>query len=110
MPYDGYIPPSITPLVGLNTVITTGGTSLIVLPAGCYGGFIINPLTDADQDLITAEALFIDPIDECGLAGYGTTIRLEPGEAWYVPAPKSTLAVWANATTSGHRFTAVYWV
>jgi hypothetical protein len=109
MPYDGYIPPSITPQVGTNTEIVTGGVSLVALPAGCYGGFIVNPLTDADQGLGTAEALFIDPIDECGLAGNGTTIRLEPGESWQVPAPKSTLAVWVNAATSGHKFTAVYW-
>lgn len=109
MPYDGYIPPSITPTVGSNTVITTGGTSLLVFPAGCYGGYITNPLFSTDQDLVTAEALFIDPTGECGLAGYGTTIRLEPGQTWIVPAPKSTLAVWANAATSGHRFTAVYW-
>lgn len=104
-----FIPPNVTPQIGLVTQINNGGVAVQVFLPGAYGGYIWNPLTDADQG-ITAEDLFVDPYGPPQLQGFGTTVRLEPGQSWSVPLAKSTSGVWVNATTIGHRFTAVFWV
>jgi hypothetical protein len=111
MPYDNPILlPTVAPQAGLNTVILTGGASVIVFPVGVYGGYIQNPVLGTDQGLVTPEDLFINPINPAPLQGLGTTARKQPGGTWTVPFPKSTLAVWVNAASSGHQFTAVYWL
>lgn len=108
---DGiYIPPAITPLIGLVTVISVGGTAEIVIPAGAYGGYIWNPLTSTDQGLVSPEYLYIDPITSAGLNGFGSTVALTPGQMFNIPIVKSTLPITVNAATSGHKFTAVYWM
>lgn len=104
-----YIPPSITPLIGINTIISVGGSAVPVIPAGAYGGYIWNPLTDSDQG-VTAEPLYVDQLEQPGLSAFGSTIALAPGEMFNITVVKSTLIVSANAATSGHRFTAVYWM
>jgi hypothetical protein len=110
MPYDNpLLLPAITPVAGLVTTIVVGGTAAIVFPAGIYGGYIVNPIFDADQN-VSAEALYVDPVGSCPLNGYGSVSRIEPGGVWTVPAPNSSLPVRVNAATSGHRFTAVYWM
>lgn len=104
------IPPDVTPQVGLVTAIAVGGSALLVFPAGAYGGYIVNPYLAGDQNIMTAEDLFLDPFQPPQLQGFGTTVRLFPGQLWSVPIAKSTAGVWVNGATTGHRFTAVFWV
>ena len=42
------------------------------------------------------------------LVAGGTIIALQPGQSWNFIAGQTT-QTFANATSSGHRFTAVYW-
>lgn len=105
-----FIPPNVTPQVGLITAIGVGGVSAQAIQPGAYSGYIMNPKSAADQGLMSAEDLFVDPFAACQLQGFNTTIRLAPGDIWFVPIAKSTLPVWVNAATSGHQFTCVFWV
>ena len=102
-----------TPTIGTHVVIATGGTPVQVFPAGINGGYIVNPYVAADQGIATAEVLYVDPVSatpgSTPGSGNGTASALVPGQSWVVPVYGSTLPVFANATTSGHRFTAVYW-
>ena len=104
------IPPNVTPQVGLATSIAVGGTAVLVFPPGVYGGYIVNPLSTADQGISPVEPLYINPFTVPTLNGFGTTSVIAAGAMWSVPIAKSTIGVWVNATTTGHRFTAVYWI
>ena len=99
---------AITPLPGLVTVVTTGGTPVTVVPAGPSGGLITNPLLASDQGIANAEPLYINIISNATLQGNVTTFALQPGQSWNV-IPGQTTSTSANATTNGHAFTAVYW-
>jgi hypothetical protein len=104
---------TVTPKAGVSAQVSVGGTSVLVFAAGGIGGGIIqNPLSDDDQD-VTAEVLYVNP---CGIvpggspgSGNGTTFVLQPGEMWH-SIPGQSTATRANATTSGHKFSAVYWL
>jgi hypothetical protein len=98
----------VTPTPALTTVVTVGGASVQVVPAGPQGGFITNPASDADQN-VTAEDLFVNPIGPADVNGFGTTFRIAPGQSWSF-IPGQTTPTYVNANTSGHRFSAVYTV
>ncbi len=99
----------VTPIAGLNTIIITGGTSVVVIPNNPAGGYITNPLTATDQGISIAEALYIDPVGSATmLHGNGTIFALQPGQTWTI-IPGQTTLTYANAGTSGHKFTAVSW-
>jgi hypothetical protein len=106
-----YIPPEVSPQVGLATQITANGVAVMVIPPGAYGGYIWNPFTPEDQGILVTEPLFVNPISAPGLEAFGSTIALYQGaDPFFVPAPRSTYGIWVNAATAGHRFTVVYWV
>lgn len=105
-----FIPPNVTPQIGLVTQIAIGETAVLVFPPGIYGGYITNPLITADQGISPVENLYVNPVTVASLQGYLTTVAIPPGASWFVPIPKSTSGVWVNAATTGHRFTAIYWV
>ena len=90
------------------TVITTGGSAVAAIPPGINGGLITNPLIAADQGIITAEALYINPITAGGLAANGSTFALPPGATWTVIGGQ-TSSTFVNAATSGHQFSAIFW-
>ena len=99
---------AVTPTPGTVTVVAAGGTPVVVIPAGINGGIITNPLLASDQSVSSAEPLYVNPISNAALHGYGTTFALQPGQSWDV-IPGQTTQTTVNATTGGHTFTAVYW-
>jgi hypothetical protein len=99
---------SVTPVAGLTSVITTGGDAVIAVPPGPNGGYITNPPDATDQGISEVEMLYIDPVEEPGLAAFGTTSGLAPGQS-YALIPGSTNPVYVNAATNGHRFTVIWY-
>lgn len=98
----------VNPQAGLTAVVSVGGTAVDVVPVGPTGGFILNPYTAEDQGLSVAEDLYIDPVAAPGLDGNGTTTALGPGQVWQI-IPGQTTITRANATSSGHKFTVVWY-
>ena len=99
---------SVTPVAGVNTVITTGGVAVEVAPANINGGYIVNPYSNTDQGITTAEVLYVSAVSDPTLQGNGVTIALQPGQS-YQMIPGQTTMTKANANSNGHKFTAVYW-
>lgn len=99
---------SVTPIAGLVSIITTGGTSVIAVAAGPNGGFIVNPYTATDQGLSNSEPLYVDPVGTAGLEGNGTTFALQPGQSWPLIAGQTTVTS-VNAASAGHKFSVVFW-
>lgn len=106
---------AVTPQAAQASTVTTGGTSVQTFPGSIGGGFIQNPLDAADQGISPdpAEPLYVDPTGQSLLAGpgngNGTVFVLQPGQTWPAIAGQST-ATRVNAETSGHKFSAVYWL
>jgi hypothetical protein len=103
--------PSFTPQAGAAIQIATGGTPVIsvaAVPGGIGGGYITNPFTTADQG-VAAEPLYVNIASAATLNGNGTTVALQPGQSFSLPAGMNT-AVSVNAALSGHKFTAVWWL
>lgn len=99
----------VTPVQGQSVVIVAGGTAVQVFPAGIAGGFIFNPSSDTDQG-VSIENLYLNPIGTFStLQANTTTFLLVPGQTW-VAIPYQNTATWVNAATTGHKFTAVYWL
>ena len=100
---------SVTPSPGISTSVASGGNSTLVIPANPNGGFITNPFLAADQNITSAEVLYVDPTGATPiLAGNGTCFALQPGQTWSViPQQSSTTSV--TSTTTGHKFSAVWW-
>lgn len=92
--------------------IVTGNTAVQVAPANIGGGVITNPANPADQGIDTAEDLIIGPIDAPPSAGPGVGnnkyFTIPPGGSWNM-IPGQDTATFANAVTSGHKFSAIYW-
>ena len=99
---------SVTPVQGSPTVIATGGSPVVAVPANITGGTITNPLSYLDQRIGTAEVLYINPVGNAGLAGNGATFALQPGQTWNC-IPGQTTQTTVNAATSGHAFSCVWW-
>lgn len=104
------IPPYAQPQQGLVTVITVGGQSVMVIPPGAYGGYIWNPFSAADQGIPAVEPLYINPIGAAPLQAFNSTVAIYQGSDFTVPVKRSITGIWVNAATSGHQFTAVYWM
>jgi len=113
----GWIVPGVagtgfTPRAANASSITTGGTAVSVVTGLINGGYILNPLTAAAQKIVTAENLYIDFINTPGstdATGNGTTLDLQPGQGYAIPAISSGVTLKANAATSGHAFTVYVW-
>jgi hypothetical protein len=99
--------PPVTPVAGLTSVVGMGGTAVTAVPGNVNGGFITNPASNVDQNLVVAEDLFVDPVGSAGLGGNGTTFRIPPGGTW-VLIPGQTTPTTVNAESSGHLFSVVY--
>lgn len=99
---------SVTPVAGLASVVTTGGTPVQVVGPFPNGGFITNPYYATDQGIVTAEPLYIDIVGDAGLAANGTTFALQPGQSWSIVPGQSTPTS-VNANTDGHKFSVVSW-
>lgn len=104
--------PSFTPQPGAASVVVTGGTpviAVIAVPAGIGGGYVTNPLLATDQGISTAEVLYINIVAAATLASNGTTVALQPGQSFTLPAGQNS-ATSVNAVSSGHKFTCVWWL
>lgn len=98
---------NVTPAPGLIDIIATGGTSVGVIQAFPNGGLIVNPLTASDQGLSVAEPLYINPTGKpAQLVGRNQTFAIQPGQTWFV-VPSQSTTTFANAASSGHRFSCV---
>lgn len=99
----------VTPVSGVNTFVTTGGTGAIAISGNPNGGYITNPLSSTDQGIGTAEPLFIDPVGSATmLRANGTVFALQPGQTWTI-IPGQATPTYVNSTTSGHKFSVVSW-
>ena len=98
----------VTPVAGLTSTVTTGGTAVTVVPGGPNGGFITNPYTAADQGISAAENLYVDAVDTATTTGNGTTFTIFPGGSWPI-IPGQTTPTTVNAVTSGHKFSVTWY-
>lgn len=101
---------AVNPQAGLNSVVSTGGVPVVAVPAGANGGVITNPYSNTDQGIspTDAEPLYVNPVGNASLQGNGTTFALYPGQSWTI-IPGQTTSTTVNATSSGHKFSVVYW-
>jgi hypothetical protein len=98
-----------SPVAGLVT--QTSGTSGIpsnAISANQSGGYIVNPLSAADQGLGTAEVLYVNQVGPATVVGNGTTVVLQPGQS-YTVIPQTTTPVSVASQSANHKFTAVMW-
>ena len=90
-----------------SSVVTTGGVSVIVSTGPIAGLTIQNPLLAADQNVLTAETLWISLIGPADTHETATTFPINAGESWdNIPEDFSGL-VSVNAVSSGHRFSGI---
>jgi hypothetical protein len=96
----------VTPVPGLASVITTGGTAVVAVGPAPNGGFIANPASATDQGLDAVETLYVNPVTAATEAANGTTFALAPGQSWEL-IPGQTTNTSVNAASSGHKFSVV---
>lgn len=99
----------VTPIPGQNTIVASGGTSVVAISNFPNGGYITNPLVATDQGISAVEPLYVDPVGSATmLQANGTIFALQPGQTWTV-IPGQTTPTYVNAASPGHKFTAVSW-
>ena len=101
----------ITPKAATASVIATGGTFVTVVTGPILGGYLLNPPNAASQG-VTAETLYVDPVAHPGSTdgtANGTTSALVAGATYTIPALAAGHSLFANAATTGHKFTVVVW-
>lgn len=96
---------SVTPYRAATSVVLVGGTPVTVMFGPLQGGVVENPQLAGDQNLAEAEVLFIDLVNPASLSPTLTTMALQPGQSYSLPAGQTT-NVSVNAASSGHRFSA----
>lgn len=84
------------------------GTAVIAILQNQSGGYVVNPLSPADQGLPTAEVLFVSQVSTADTHANGTTIALQPGQS-YTVIPNTTTPVTVASLSPSHKFTAVQW-
>ena len=98
-----------TPVAGPATVTgASPGVAVTAISPNMSGGFIVNPLTAADQGIVTAEPLYVNQVTVATLNANGTTIALQPGQS-YTVIPGTTTPVTCASASANHKFTAVQW-
>jgi hypothetical protein len=95
-----------TPYPTAISAVRVGGTAEIIMYGPVLGGFITNPMLAADQGIAVAEVLFVDVVGPAQDEETTTTVPIQPGQTFVVPAGQTT-GVSVNAATSGHKFSAV---
>ena len=97
-----------TPAAATASTITTGGTAVTAVTGPVRGCYITNPTSATDENIGTAENLYVNPVTTATTTGNGTTLTLVPGQSFFC-IPGQTTSVSAVAATSSHKFTAVVW-
>jgi hypothetical protein len=96
-------PVSVTPIACANAAVTTGGTAVTASSGTIHGGWITNPLAAGDQNIATAESLYVNLVTTATANGRGTNNLLQPGGSIVLPAQTTSVSV--VAATSAHAFT-----
>lgn len=91
---------------GAASSVRTGGSAVVAAYGPLLGGFIVNPFSAPDQGLSVPEPMFIDLVGDASLFETATTTILYPGQTFNIPANLED-RVSVNATSSGHKFSAV---
>ena len=100
---------SVAPIAGLASQTSgTPGIPTNAIAANQQGGYVVNPLTAADQGIATAEVLYVNQVGPSDTQANGTTIALQPGQS-YTVIPYTTTTVSVASLTANHKFTAVQW-
>ena len=100
------------PTAPLATTILTNGVAIVVAVGPLNGGYITNPPNAASQGGIGPENIYVDCINVPGSTdanGNGTTILVQPGQTFSLPATPSGVSWRVNAATAGHQITALIW-
>lgn len=74
---------AVTPIPGLNSVVTVGGTAVVAIGPNPNGGVITNPYTAPGP-------LYVDAVTTAGVVANGTTFALQPGQSWTCIAGQTT--------------------
>lgn len=86
------------------SAVPIGNRPEFAVYAPVIGGVITNPSDASGQGIPIVEVLYLDPTGApAGLEAFGTTIALQPGQTYTIPANQTT-NISVNAVTSGHRF------
>ena len=101
-------PAGVTPAAATASVVTTGGTAVTSVTGPVRGCYITNPTSATDQNIATAENLYVNPVTTATTPGNGTTLTLVPGQSFFC-IPGQTTNVSVVAATSSHAFTVVKW-
>jgi hypothetical protein len=88
--------------------VINGGQPVTAIFGGIAGGLITNPANAADQGIANVEVLFYDLVNPAGSSESVTTVPLQPGQSVVLPAGLAS-NVSVNASTTGHRFSAIVW-
>lgn len=95
-------PVTIYPLA--TSKIYVGGVAEVAVFGDVAGGVITNPRSATDQGLPAVEVLFVDPTGKpAALEQTETTIKLQAGESYFIPAGQTT-SISVNASSTGHLF------
>jgi hypothetical protein len=98
-----------TPVQGLAVQTGAAGTPVNAIAANQNGGYIVNPLSAADQGTPGAGVLYINQVGPASTQANGTTIGLQPGQSYSVIA-QTTTPVSVASGFANHKFTAVSWI
>lgn len=91
---------------GAASVVETGGQAVTAIYGPVQGGVIFNPATPDEQGIDVVEPLFVDIVRTAGIVETATTIPIQPGQSFYLPADQVN-SVSVNAATSGHKFSVI---
>lgn len=86
-----------------TTTLATGGVAQSI--AVTHGGWICNPLSAADQGLVTAEVIYVNIVTTATAVGNAGNSNITAGQCFNVPAGFSGNVSWIAATT-GHKLNA----
>ena len=94
-----------TPWPSVLSAVPVGGAAVVAIYGPILGGLIVNPFAAGDQGIGTVEELYVDLVTTAGLVATRTTVAIQPGGYFAIPATTGNVSI--NAATSGHKFSAV---
>ena len=97
-------------LAGTTSTVATGGTAVSAVTGPAVGCYIFNGSTATEQNIATAEVLYVDPVTTATTTAGGSNVAMVPGQNWSCPGsvgPGRVISI--NAATSGHKVTVVVW-
>jgi hypothetical protein len=99
---------STTPAAGTAYAIVTGGVPLNIITGPVNGCYVTNPTSATDQNIATAENIYLNPVTAATTTGNGTNVTIAPGQS-YSCVPGQTTNLSMIAATTAHAVTVVKW-